>query len=658
MDLLVGFASSQLVSNLALTLIHFVWQGAVIGGALWLFLLCIPRNKFNLRYRVAVLALILSVLTPIFTFQVIIHKTDISSSANSSLLKASIVASSQSTQFLSSGLLVQRKGDLPEQQKHTNQIDYLAYVLAMWILGCLLMSCKFVLDLNRTFKLTRTGVAKVNHRVESIVSNLSYKYRLRRKITILKSRRVNVPVVIGWLRPVILLPIAITIGLQTKHLELIIAHELAHIKRLDFAVNILQSLVQICLFYHPAIYWINKVIRDEREYICDQYALKILGNDESAKINLAKALLGTEELREGNLSLMAVAASGGMLKHRISHILDSQYKPATSIKSIIIGSVVFLISFAALSTSFDFKSQQSVNVSAMVVPLEEVQKFSKYSVANKNKLSSSNLTGEVARKIKVLESVGDHVVAAKTVIKKRKVEEDSAELAFSLSINHNGLVKKVITPKQQMAHLADSNEAPASIASNLPVDIKPLAVQSNENKQVESTNSIPNPNPKIAESNEAGVNNKRLEKELFLDLSSKALTEQYLLPNEAVAPESRLDKTAGLEQKSILNFEEPKAIFTPYPKYPRRAWDKMINQTVRVNFNIDTEGQVNKIDIMQDADEAFSDEILRRLTKWKYQPAVKNGKKVAHLTSLEFVFKAPQKKPIPTITTGSRIRRR
>jgi len=360
MEILFDFFSNQVVSSLALTLIHFIWQGALIGVLLWFVLLCIPKNKFNLRYRLAVFALLLIVIAPVLTFSITSEQTlNYQTSTFNDIGNNSLSESSNSDSAIVNNKSPRKLNEWIENKEYS---DYLGQVLIVWILGCLLMSVKFVLDLNRTFRLTKEGVAEVSEQIEQVVQSLSSSYKITRAIKILKSRKVNVPVVIGWLRPVILLPIAITIGLDKKHLELIIAHELAHIKRMDFAVNLVQSVIQICLFYHPVVYWVNRVIRDEREYICDQLALNVLGNDESAKINLAKALLGTEELREGNLSLVAVAASGGMLKHRISHILDSQYKPATSLKSVLLGGVVFMFSFAALSTTVSFSEYQMVSV--------------------------------------------------------------------------------------------------------------------------------------------------------------------------------------------------------------------------------------------------------------------------------------------------------
>ena len=654
MDVLVGFVTSQEVTNLALTLIHFVWQGAIIAAGLWCVLLLTPRNKFKFRYRSAVVALILSVASPIATFSYLNQNPD--------MVFAKSAQVSQVNGEMTSLLLSSKKESYSSNSEgviHSVPInnirykDFLGYILMLWLLGCVFMTFKFILDLNRTFKLTREGVSKVSNRVEWIVSYLSCKYQLKRRITILKSRKVNVPVVIGWLRPVILLPIAITIGLETKHLELIIAHELAHIKRMDFAVNLFQSIVQICLFYHPVIYWINKVIRDEREYICDQLALEVLGNDESAKINLAKALLGTEELREGNLSLVAVAASGGMLKHRISHILDSQYKPATSIKSLFIGALVFLFSYAALSTTFDLSNSHGVSAVQVQIDNGLQVNFSNRQVELKDQLKNERISQREAKIVTQEQNLATSMPPTAENVAKSKLESTD----------------KVLTVIEKNYHTINKADS-AQIANSNAVDSKKLTEKKTKKTLSQKITAISKTFKEVKQPRNLVVskdvkseplvsnNLSKINAELYRELSNKALTEQYLLPEAVVTKESRYLRTAALDLQSVASFKEPKAIFTPYPKYPRRAWDKMINQTVRVNFSITKDGTVGDISIMEGADREFSREITRKLRSWKYKPAIKNGENAVYSTSLEFVFKAPQEEPVILITTGTRIRRR
>ncbi len=125
--------------------------------------------------------------------------------------------------------------------------------------------------------------------------------------------------VIGWVRPVILLPASALTGLTPQQLEAIIAHELAHIRRHDYLINMLQALVETLLFYHPAVWWVSRRIRQEREHCCDDLAVAVCGD----AFAYARALLEMERLRAAGPQL-AVAANGGLLMNRIQRLIGAQ----------------------------------------------------------------------------------------------------------------------------------------------------------------------------------------------------------------------------------------------------------------------------------------------------------------------------------------------
>ena len=124
------------------------------------------------------------------------------------------------------------------------------------------------------------------------------------------------PTVVGWLRPAILLPIAALAALSPSQVEAILAHELAHIRRHDYAVNVLQTLAETLLFYHPAVWWLSKRIRVEREHCCDDVAIAICGDP----VGYAQALAELERWRSASPA-MAMAATGGSLLDRVRRIL-------------------------------------------------------------------------------------------------------------------------------------------------------------------------------------------------------------------------------------------------------------------------------------------------------------------------------------------------
>ena len=155
---------------------------------------------------------------------------------------------------------------------------------------------------------------------------LSARLGLTRTVRLLESTRLQVPVVVGWLRPVLLVPTAVLGGLSPQQLEAVIAHELAHIRRHDYLVNLLQSAVETLLFYHPAVWWVSSAVRAEREHCCDDLAVVACGD----AVLYARALTAIETLRHEEMGV-AMAITGSPLLARVRRLLGA--KPPTTAAS-------------------------------------------------------------------------------------------------------------------------------------------------------------------------------------------------------------------------------------------------------------------------------------------------------------------------------------
>jgi GWxTD domain-containing protein len=161
--------------------------------------------------------------------------------------------------------------------------------------------------------------------LQLLLQKLSRRLKVMRAIKLVNSAMVQVPTVIGWLRPVILIPVGCLVGLSANQTEGLLAHELAHIRRHDYLVNIFQSAVETLLFYHPATWWISNQIRREREHCCDDLAISISGDP----LSYAKALSFLAE-RRSSAPAVALGASGGSLATRIRRLLGGTEPPAVS----------------------------------------------------------------------------------------------------------------------------------------------------------------------------------------------------------------------------------------------------------------------------------------------------------------------------------------
>ncbi|WP_165230107.1 M56 family metallopeptidase [Aquisphaera insulae] len=193
---------------------------------------------------------------------------------------------------------------------------WLPPLVAAWGLGVLLLSIRLLGGWLAIRGLVRRGVRPLDGDLEEPLTRLCHRLGLRGPVRLLESARVQVPMVVGWLRPVVLLPATALTGLSSDQLALILGHELAHIRRRDFLVNLVQSLIETLFFYHPAIWWLSSRIRAERENCCDDAAVACCGD----RLDYARALAALEELRQGIWSL-APSARGGTLLGRIRRIL-------------------------------------------------------------------------------------------------------------------------------------------------------------------------------------------------------------------------------------------------------------------------------------------------------------------------------------------------
>ncbi|MGE5193173.1 MAG: M56 family metallopeptidase, partial [Deltaproteobacteria bacterium] len=198
----------------------------------------------------------------------------------------------------------------------------LEWLVWFWLAGVALFSCRPVCGICSEWRLRHRGRSPVADSVEETLRRLAQRMGITQAITIAQSAFVRVPLVIGYLRPLILLPVGALARLTPAQLEAILAHELAHIRRHDWLVNALQVLAETVLFYHPAVWWISRRVRQSRELCCDDTALELLPD----RAVFARALLILEEFRLQGPAFSAsttLAATGGLLSARIRRLLPA-----------------------------------------------------------------------------------------------------------------------------------------------------------------------------------------------------------------------------------------------------------------------------------------------------------------------------------------------
>jgi beta-lactamase regulating signal transducer with metallopeptidase domain len=310
-------------------LVHLLWQGVLVAAILAATLALLQRQNANARYLASCGALILLVALGIATGYRAYDP------AAAPVMPAAVAAYIQDSS--SDAAVVEQQAqsaDSTPAPASTTWQDlfvsavtianaHLAQIVAIWLAGVVILSTRLIIGWIGAHRLTtRRSHAASSQWIRSL-NRISESLRLRRSITLLESAAVEVPTVIGWLRPVVLLPVASLSGLSMQQIEMILAHELAHIRRHDFIVNLMQSVVETLLFYHPAVWWISGRIRIEREHCCDDLAVAVFGDP----VQYARALTRFEELRLDEQSVLA--ANGGSLIARIRRLVIARAESAS-----------------------------------------------------------------------------------------------------------------------------------------------------------------------------------------------------------------------------------------------------------------------------------------------------------------------------------------
>jgi bla regulator protein BlaR1 len=301
------------------TLMHSLWQLAALALLLMLVLALVPQGAARLRYWLAASTLGLMLLLPIATMGYLYEPP---AEATTVAGVTGIAGTSLMAQaFTQSAPIAAVKSGVAEQiSTFFEENAYL--LLGCWLLGVVLLSLRFLGSCWQVHRLRHVGTEEVPQALASRFVNLLDQLGIRRMVRLRYSRLVDTPMVIGALKPVVLLPMGLMSGLSMEQVECILIHELGHVRRWDFLLNMVQSVAEIILFYHPATWWVTRQIRQERENCCDELVVGMAAN----KVQYARALLNLEVMRQQQPSL-AMASQGGDLASRIRRITGGTVPP-------------------------------------------------------------------------------------------------------------------------------------------------------------------------------------------------------------------------------------------------------------------------------------------------------------------------------------------
>tara|TARA_B110000495_G_scaffold1452_1_gene1070 strand:+ start:1604 stop:3565 length:1962 start_codon:yes stop_codon:yes gene_type:complete len=642
--------NSPLLAGLAITLIHFLWQGVLVALVLKILLSLISYKKSQLRYALSSMAMLANLILPAVTF-FIIYDIEYRQVAN----------------FVHALPLVDQSLYLEQIQANVWYIEWLEYlpVLAMlWLAIVFTLALKLTIELYNVNKLPTQGCTTVDLALQVRFEGLINKVGLSRKVVLLVSSKTNVPMAIGWLKPIVLIPFSMLSGLSPQQLDMLLLHELAHIRRHDYLVNFLQTLVEILLFFHPAVSWVSKQMRNEREYCSDDIAVQHSGSPLAYAHTLADTASLCQKHRHHTIPNMAMAASGGDLKQRVMRLLDQQHctKSTDSGKWLasctVLLAIVFL--FSKYSLTLPIIDLQSGSISIQNSPKTLRESLITYApltfqpVQSNTSLASQLLAIEDSnnrqesiansRDVSLQQAIKkDNAFTVKAPLDKSKPTNEHKTTAYYNElpiVRANTDTKK--NTNQHHAELTSQTHTSDNLNSNSR-RTKSMSEIAFERTDSKNTTIKANPyaqqlaslltEPKVSQYDKIAALNKTHD---GIDQQSSVNQINKNGPNQAMLAD-KASKVLKLNPTNIA----AKLISSVEPKYPSSAKRKGIELEIMVKFNIDKNGLVKDLQFESKSRSKasyFRNTIRNAMEEWRFLPAKKNGQVVESKMSKIFSF--------------------
>jgi len=657
--------SSPFLYNLSLTLIHFIWQGFLVALALKLALTFTSYKKPQWRYAFSSLAMVANLFLPLLTF-FIIYQPDFqqfSPLLTSSMLLGNVINhDTQSTAIW-----------------YANIVEFLPYLSLTWITISFVLAIKLFIELYNVNQLPKTGTSSAKPALEARFHQLVEQVKLKCTPQLLITVKNDIPMAIGWIKPIVLIPMTMLSGLTPSQLDMLILHELAHIRRHDYLVNFIQSLVEILLFFHPGVRWVSKQMRNEREYCSDDIAVQHSGNPVAYAHTLADTASICNSHRHHSIPAMAMAASGGDLKQRVLRLIDhNQHCSTTNNSGKWLASLAVILSIIAVasqkyfqipaldlnSDSFilyrgvDDNFNRSINSSEkMVLPalaqqllhqqtvkspllnklpgnisLTDAQDFSKnnFATSSIDKKASQNFV----EKEKPLKngSIQASSNEKNTVNSLAKVKDTTLKPVENSGIQPTVNFTEKLASKNNELSLSITQQAIEEKFPELTLDTKSVNDKSMSELAFERTDST---------RNGAALNNPYAAQVATLaNIPSPISAPLDLFTNgRSKNIEQVLSSTAESSSHHIPVSLPAQLLTSVYPKYPSTAKRKRIETDIEVTFTIDTNGYIR--DIQYDGEgkvSYFRNTIRSSLKKWRFTPASYNDQPIESTMSKIFSF--------------------
>ncbi|MDG2450359.1 MAG: M56 family metallopeptidase, partial [Saprospiraceae bacterium] len=348
-DFISNLVSSTVLYNLAMTILHSLWQGAVLVLLMNLYLKYSHNNSPTFRYNIAFATLILLGISVLATFSFYSLNVDWGGSKNSGLNPASEGSPLGSIPIIATTIAAE-SFDIKKM---------IPLISGIWIIGVGFFTMRLLFGYAQIIKIRKSLVLDIPNWLVIKVNHLKKEYGIDRNIKVGISQQVLSPLMMGVIRPIIIFPVAAINQLTPEEIELILRHELGHIIRQDYVQNFIIRTMEVLMFYHPCIWWTTRIIEKERENHCDDYAVQSPEN----RMFYAKTLVKIREMRASQHYQLALGFSkdNQSLLNRIKRILSHNQKMSIMKGNLIVG-IVLLSSLICLSAGTYFFNKTKIDL--------------------------------------------------------------------------------------------------------------------------------------------------------------------------------------------------------------------------------------------------------------------------------------------------------
>lgn len=614
--------TSTLVYSVALTLIHFLWQGLLVSLVLKLVFALTPKRNAQWRYALASLAMTANLVIPVITFFIIYQS-------------AQIPAQSAQVLAIIKDLTTSRQGTVNPYQ-YFDLVGLLPYVSIVWFVMVTCLAAKLLIEVNMVNRLPKQANMHASPALAARFEQLTQQIKLTRPVRLLISINIDVPMAIGWLRPVVLLPATMMSGLSTAQLEMLLLHELAHIRRHDYLVNFIQTLVEILMFFHPSVLWVSSQMRHEREHCSDDIAVQYCGDPVAYAHTLADtaALCKRHPLSAPDL---AMAATGGDLKKRVIRLVGQHYTCGSKRTKGIATAMVAVTMLLLIS-------QQSLTLVLRGLPvahfpliqgIDPATSMTAYTFAE-NKHANQDTTSIAHR---LLSSGSAQTNQRSSAQQLALIEPSASGYAIDRATQSNlqqatvsSVVSKLATENDKLAIHQEMLADETILVQTNPLMVKKgnRALQTRDPLITVHANSLDN-NPYAGQ---------------LTTLSQQYSTFDYPIEDTTSAEQVAINFPSASQvlnhkvgERATPHNQSALLVSSTDPKYPVRAKRKGLELEVEINFTIDVQGKVTNIEFPHHGKtNYFKRSIRMALNKWSFLPAQIDGQAVESKMTKIFKF--------------------